>query len=62
MGIMGVYPFTQSASTSDTTLLNDMIFDNYHQFRSDARILTGNIRHPIIDQLEQKHRRCNPSH
>jgi hypothetical protein len=46
MGIMGVYPFTRSASTSDTTLLNDMTFENYHQFRSDSRILIGNIPVP----------------
>jgi hypothetical protein len=46
MGIMGVYPFTRSASTSDTTLLNDMTFDNYHQFRSKSRILSGYISAP----------------
>jgi hypothetical protein len=48
IGIMNVYPFSQSASTSDAILLNDMTFDKYHQFRSDARILTGNI--PIPNQ------------
>ena len=28
------------------TLLNDVTFDNYHQFRSESRILTGNIPVP----------------
>jgi hypothetical protein len=46
MGIMNEYPFTQSTSTSDVTLLNDMTFDNYHQFRSESRILFGNVPAP----------------
>jgi hypothetical protein len=46
-GFMSVYPFTPSPSPADTTLLNDMTFDNYHQFRSESRILTGNI--PALD-------------
>jgi hypothetical protein len=27
----------------EATLLNDVTYGNYHQFRSESRILTGNI-------------------
>lgn len=40
-----VGPFAESAPPP-TTLVNDMVFDNYHQFRSESRILTGNIAAP----------------
>jgi hypothetical protein len=42
-GFMSVYPFTPSPSPADTTLLNDMTFENYRVFRSESRILTGGI-------------------
>jgi hypothetical protein len=44
MGVSG--PFGESTSAPDTPLLNDTIFENYHQFRSESRILTGNIPAP----------------
>jgi hypothetical protein len=47
MGIMDVYPFGRATPTSHVTLLNGMTFENYHQFRSESRILTGNI--PALD-------------
>jgi hypothetical protein len=46
MGFTSVYPFTTSPSKGNTTLLNDMTFDNYHQFRSESRILSGIIPTP----------------
>jgi hypothetical protein len=42
MEFMGVYPFGQSAPTSHVTLLRDGTYGDYHLFRADARILTGN--------------------
>jgi hypothetical protein len=44
MGVPG--PFGESTSAPDTPHLNDVTFDNYHQFRSESRILTGNIPVP----------------
>jgi hypothetical protein len=44
MGVPG--PFGESTSAPDVPLLNDVTFDNYHQFRSESRILTGNIPAP----------------
>jgi hypothetical protein len=44
MGVPG--PFGESTSAPDTPHLNDVTFDNYHQFRSESRILTGNIPAP----------------
>jgi len=47
MGLMRrIGPFGKYARTRKATLLNDVTFDNYHQFRSDSRILTGNIPAP----------------
>jgi hypothetical protein len=46
MGFMGVYPFGRPTPLSDATLLNDVTFGDYHQFRSDSRILTGNFPAP----------------
>jgi hypothetical protein len=50
MGGMGLMrrtgPFGEYAPTRGATLLNDVTFENYHQFRSDSRILTGNIPAP----------------
>jgi hypothetical protein len=43
MRFMGAFPFGRPTPNSDATLLNDMKFGDYHQFRSDSRILTGNI-------------------
>lgn len=40
MGLIN--PFGDSVPP-EVTLLNDMTFENYHQFRSESRILTGNI-------------------
>jgi len=34
-------PFGESAPTPASPHLNDVTFDNYHQFRSESRILTG---------------------
>jgi hypothetical protein len=39
MGVLG--PFGESTSAPDTPHLNDVMFDNYHQFRSESRILSG---------------------
>jgi hypothetical protein len=36
----------ESTSAPDTPLLNDVTFENYHQFRSESRILIGNIPLP----------------
>jgi hypothetical protein len=44
MGVPG--PYGESTSAPDTPHLNDVTFDNYHQFRSESRILTGNIPVP----------------
>jgi hypothetical protein len=44
MGVPG--PLGESTSAPDTPHLNDVTFDNYHQFRSESRILTGNIPAP----------------
>jgi hypothetical protein len=44
MGVPG--PFGESTSAPDAPLLNDVTFDNYHQFRSESRILTGNVSVP----------------
>jgi hypothetical protein len=47
MGSMVVLgPFGESTSVPDTPRLNDVTFDNYHQFRSDSRILSGYIPAP----------------
>jgi hypothetical protein len=39
-------PFGEYAPKRGATLLNDVTFENYHQFRSDSRILIGNIPVP----------------
>jgi hypothetical protein len=39
MGVPG--PFGESTSAPQTPHLNDVTFDNYHQFRSESRILSG---------------------
>jgi hypothetical protein len=39
MGVLG--PFGESTSAPDTPHLNDVTFDDYHQFRSESRILSG---------------------
>jgi hypothetical protein len=44
MGVPG--PFGESTSAPDTPHLNDVTFDNYHQFRSESRILIGNVPAP----------------
>jgi hypothetical protein len=44
MGVPG--PFGESTSAPDTPHLNDVTFDNYHQFRSESRILSGFIPAP----------------
>ena len=44
MGVPGV--FRESTSAPQNPHLNDVTFDNYHQFRSESRILTGNIPAP----------------
>jgi hypothetical protein len=44
MGVPG--PFGEPTLAPDAPLLNDMTFENYHQFRSDSRILMGNIPVP----------------
>jgi hypothetical protein len=44
MGVRG--PFGESTSAPDTPHLNDVMFDNYHQFRSESRILSGYIPAP----------------
>jgi hypothetical protein len=46
MEFMGVYPFGRPTPTSHVTLLRDVTFGDYHLFRADARILTGNISAP----------------
>jgi hypothetical protein len=38
MGVLG--PFGESTSAPDIPRLNDVTFDNYHQFRSESRILS----------------------
>ncbi len=42
----GMGPLGRPAQNPEDTLLNDVTFDNYHQFRSDSRILTGDIPTP----------------
>jgi hypothetical protein len=44
MGVPGL--FGDPTFAPDTLLLNDMIFANYHQFRSESRILSGIISTP----------------
>jgi hypothetical protein len=44
MGVPGL--FGEPTSAPDGPRLNDVTFDNYHQFRSESRILTGNIPAP----------------
>ena len=44
MGVPG--PFGESTSAQDIPHLNDVTFDNYHQFRSESRILSGYIPAP----------------
>jgi hypothetical protein len=44
MGVPG--RFGESTSAPDTPHLNDVTFDNYHQFRSESRILIGNVPAP----------------
>jgi hypothetical protein len=44
LGVLG--PFGESTSAPDTPHLNDVTFDNYHQFRSESRILSGYIPAP----------------
>ena len=44
MGVPGL--FGEPTSAPDSPRLNDVTFDNYHQFRSESRILTGNIPAP----------------
>jgi hypothetical protein len=44
MGVPG--PFGEPTSAPDAPLLNDVTFDNYHQFRSESRILPGVISAP----------------
>jgi hypothetical protein len=44
MGVLG--PFGESTSAPDIPHLNDVTFDNYHQFRSESRILIGNVPAP----------------
>ncbi len=44
MGVPG--PFGESTSAPDAPLLNEVTFDNYHQFRSESRILSGYIPAP----------------
>ena len=39
-------PFGEPTLGLDITLLNDMTFENYHQFRSESRILTENVPDP----------------
>ena len=39
MGALG--PFGESTLAQDAPLLNDVTFDDYHQFRSESRILSG---------------------
>jgi hypothetical protein len=46
MGVLG--PFGESTSAPDTPHLNDVTFDNYHQFRSESRILSGYV--PVPDR------------
>jgi len=47
-GLMGGRDtFGHPAKTRDATLLNDVTFDDYHQFRSTSRILTGSV--PVSD-------------
>jgi hypothetical protein len=47
MGSMVVLgPLGESASVPDTPHLNDVTFDNYHQFRSESRILREYIPAP----------------
>jgi hypothetical protein len=42
----GTDPLGEYAPSPEATLLNDVTFENYHQFRSESRILTGNIPAP----------------
>jgi len=42
----GTDPLGEYTPGPEATLLNDVTFENYHQFRSDSRILTGNIPAP----------------
>jgi hypothetical protein len=42
----GTDPFGEYAPSPEATLLNDVTFEDYHQFRADSRILTGNIPAP----------------
>jgi VWFA-related protein len=42
----GIVSFDRSAQLPQAILLNDVTFDEYHLFRSDARILTGGIAAP----------------
>jgi hypothetical protein len=44
----GIDPFGGFAQTPQTILLNDVIFDDYHLFRSNSRILTGDV--PVLDR------------
>ena len=44
--LIGMGPFGRPAHNPEDTLLNDVTFDDYHQFRSDSRILTGDIPAP----------------
>jgi hypothetical protein len=44
MGVPG--PFGELTLAPDAPLLNDVTFDNYHQFRSESRILPGVISAP----------------
>jgi hypothetical protein len=46
MRSMGGTAVLESDPIPGVTLLNDVTFDNYHQFRSDSRILIGNIPVP----------------
>ncbi|MGB9077377.1 MAG: hypothetical protein WCC26_11110, partial [Terracidiphilus sp.] len=42
----GMGPFVRSAQPPQGILLNDVTFEDYHLFRSNSRILTGNIPAP----------------
>ena len=44
IGVPGL--FGEPTLAPDTLLLNDMTFENYHQFRSESRILSGIISTP----------------
>jgi hypothetical protein len=46
MRFMGGAAVLEPDPIPGATLLNDVIFDNYHQFRSESRILTGVIPAP----------------